>query len=468
MNRHGLRTILLAGTLLSAGLLSTLAPTGAAAESLADALVKAYQTSPLLDANRAALRSLDEGVPQARAARRPQVSVGVDASSSTSAEQFKEDQLNQLQAQLQATLLIFDSGSTKAAIESARNLIAAGRADLKDVEQLVLFNAVEAYVDVRQDEEFVRLASTDVDRLNETLRATRNRFDVGEVTRTDVAQSESRLAASRSQLESAKGALEVSRQTYRQAVGTLPGQLEAPPPLPPLPASLEESISIGIQRNPAIISAQFAERSAVYDFDRARAAKGPSVSVGGAAGPERTNQLGWDTDMGFSANITAEMPLYTGGRNDSVIRQAQALLDQRRFQLQDEGRTVTQSVAAAWSQFDVASANIVARREQAEAARIAAEGVAEEARLGARSTLDVLDADQERLQADAEVVQAMRDQYVAAYALLRAMGLLTVEHLKLGIETYDPDVYFTKVQSGPSGGYDTSAVDRIRARWERN
>ena len=162
------------------------------------------------------------------------------------------------------------------------------------------------------------------------------------------------------------------------------------------------------------------------------------------------------------------MPLYTGGNNDSVIRQAQALLEQRRFQLQDEGRTVTQAVAAAWSQFEVAQANIVARREQAEAARIAAEGVAEEARLGARSTLDVLDADQERLQAEAEIVQAVRDEYVAAYSLLRAMGLLTVEHLNLGIETYNPDVYFTKVQSGPSGGYDTGAVDRIRARWERN
>jgi outer membrane protein len=125
-------------------------------------------------------------------------------------------------------------------------------------------------------------------------------------------------------------------------------------------------------------------------------------------------------------------------------------------------------VAAAWSELDVARASIVARREQERAAQIASEGVAEEARLGARSTLDVLDADQELLQAQAEVVQALRDEYVAAYALLRAMGLLTVEHLKLGIEPYNPDVYFSKVQSGPSGGYDTSAVDRIRGRWERN
>lgn len=468
MNRQGFRTILLAGTLLSAGVLATFAPSGARAQSLADAMVQAYQTSPLLDANRAALRSLDEGVPQARANRRPQVSFGVGASSSTTTEDFKEDQLNQLSAQLQASLLLFDSGATKAAIESARNSVAAGRADLKGVEQLVLFNAVQAYVDVRRDEEFVRLATNDVERLNETLRATQNRFDVGEVTRTDVSQSESRLADSRAQLESAKGALQVSRETYRQAVGSLPGRLQPLPPLPPLPKSVDDAISIGMQRNPAIISAQFAERAAVYDFDRARAAKGPQLSINGSVGPERDNQqVQWNTDVGYSAGLNASVPLYTGGRNDSVIRQAQALLDQRRFQLQDEGRTVTQSVAAAWSQFEVAKANIVARREQADAARIAAEGVAEEARLGARSTLDVLDADQERLQAEAQIVQAVRDEYVAAYSLLRAMGLLTVEHLKLGIESYNPDVYFSKVQSGPSGGYDTGAVDRIRARWER-
>jgi outer membrane protein len=162
------------------------------------------------------------------------------------------------------------------------------------------------------------------------------------------------------------------------------------------------------------------------------------------------------------------MPLYTGGRNDSLVRQAQAVLDQRRFELQDTGRSVTQSVAQAWSQLMVARATSVARREQADAARIAAEGVAEEARLGARSTLDVLDADQERLQAEAEIVNSVRDEYLAAYGLLRSMGLLTVEHLKLGIPTYDPDVNFTRVRRGPAGGYDTSAVDRIRARWEQN
>jgi outer membrane protein len=471
MSRH-LRRLLLT-TALAAVL-----PPAAGAESLADALVKAYQTSPLLDSNRAALRGLDESVPQARAQRRPQVGFGISASSEANVIEAPEEQLTALQAALNAQLVLYDHGQTRAAIESARNTIAAGRADLKNVEQLVLFNAVTAYVDVLQNQEFVRLASNDVDRLNETLRATRDRFEVGEVTRTDVSQGESRLAASRSTLEAAEGELEIARQAYRVAVGTLPQNLEPAPPLPQLAGSLEEAMRIGIERNPAIVAAQFAERAAVYDFDRARAAKGPSVTVSGQVGAQRDNSgqtkrdvFGnpqWDGEAFGQIAIDGSVPLYTGGLNDSLVRQAQALLDQRRYELQDEARTVTESVANSWTQLDVARASIIARREQVEAARIAAEGVAEEARLGARSTLDVLDADQERLQAEAEVVRAMRDEYVAAYGLLQAMGLLTVEHLRLGVTPYEPDVNYRRVQNGPPGGYDTSAVDRIRARWERN
>ena len=469
MGRQSMKSILMSSAIAVA--LAVSAPGWASAESLADALVKAYQTSPLLDANRAALRGLDEQVPQARAALRPQVGVSANLTTQTQAEAL-DTQLNDSRIQLDASLTIFDNGQTKAAIEAARNQVAAGRADLKDVEQTVLFNAVQAYVDVRRDEEFVRLAGNDVDRLTETLSATQNRFDVGEVTRTDVSQSQARLAASRSSLADAQGSLEVSRQAYKAAVGTLPSNLERLPPLPALPKTLSDATAIGIQRNPQIISAQFAERVAVYDFDRALAAKGLTVGLTGAVGAERGNaqQQGtrYDGQVYGEVGITGSIPLYSGGRNDSLVRQAQALLDQRRFNLQYAGRNVTQSVASAWSQVDVSRATIVARRQQAEAARIAAEGVAEEARLGARSTLDVLDADQERLQAEAEIVQSVRDEYVAAYSLLQSMGLLTVEHLKLGIASYDPDVNFTKVRSGPIGGYDTSAVDRIRARWERN
>jgi outer membrane protein len=466
MYRHRLRRLLLTSALAAA-----LPVSAADAESLADALVKAYQTSPLLESNRAALRGLDESVPQARAQRRPQLDAGVSASSEANVIELPEEQLSAVQAALNAQLVLYDHGQTRAAIESARNTIAAGRADLKQVEALVLFNAVTAYVDVLQNQEFVRLANTDVERLGETLRATRDRFEVGEVTRTDVSQSESRVAASRSTLEAAEGELEIARQAYRVAVGVLPQNLEPAPPLPQLPGSLDAATRIGLERNPAIVAAQFAERAAVYDFDRARAAKGPTVGISASVGVQRDNQnaIGeWDGNTFGEVGIEGSLPLYTGGLNDSLVRQAQALLDQRRFELQDEARTVAESVANAWTQLDVARASIIARREQAEAARIAAEGVAEEARLGARSTLDVLDAVQEQLQAEAEIVRARRDEYVAAYGLLQAMGLLTVEHLRLGVTPYEPDDNYRRVQNAPVGGYDTSAVDRIRARWEKN
>lgn len=463
-----------AGYIATAVVFALVGQTGPiSAESLADAMVKAYQTSPFLDSSRAALRSLDESVPQARAARRLKSDASVSAATSSRGEDLANnvDAINELRATLNASLVLMDNGQTKAAVEAARYQIAAGRADLKDVEQFVLFNAVQAYVDVRRDEEFVTLASNDIDRLEETLRATNNRFEVGEVTRTDVSQSEARLAASRSSYAEASGSLEVSRAAYLAAVGNLPSNLENLPPLPDIPASQQEATAIAMQHNPQIVAAQFNERVAVYDFDRARAAKGPSLRLEGSVGARRGNGIGvagrYDGETFGEVGIIGSMPLYNGGANDSLIRQAQALLDQRRYDVQDTGRSVVQDVAAAWAQLNVARASIVARREQAVASRIAAEGVAEEARLGARSTLDVLDADLARLEAEAEVVQSLRDEYVAIYGLLRAMGLLTVEHLKLGIETYDPDVNFARVQNGPIGGFDTSVVDRIRSRWER-
>jgi outer membrane protein len=435
--------------------------------TLTDALITAYQTSPLLESSRASLRSLDENVAQARSQKRPQVDASIGADTRSNVIEALDSTVDSLQAALNASLLLYDNGQTRASLDAARNVVAAARADLTDVEQFVLFSAVEAYLDVRQNEEFVRLARNDVERQLETLRATENRFEVGEVTRTDVSQSESRLANSRSILADSEGALELARQAYLAAVGVLPTNLERVPPLPDVPASLEEATAVALRMNPQIIAAQFSADSAKFNVERAIAAKGPSVRAFGSVGAERGNAFGqtYDGTTFGRAGIEAGMPLYTGGRNDSLVRQAQAVLDQRRYQVQEAGRAVTQQVAAAWIELETARVSIIARREQAEAARIAAEGVAEEARLGARSTIDVLDADQERLQADAEVVRALRDEYVATYGVLRAMGLLTVKHLQLGIETYDPDVYFTKVQSAPVGGYDTSVIDRIRSRW---
>ncbi len=472
MTFRGLTRLMVASALVSGWM------TPVWSETLTDALIKAYQTSPLLDSNRASLRAIDENVAQARAGRRPQVSAFAQGQADTDVQEFPFD--NTLSAGLQATLLLFDNGQSKAAMESARYGVAAGRASLVNVEQEVLFDAVTAYMDVIQALEFVRIAENDVRVLGEQVDATNNRFEVGEVTRTDVSQTEARLAASRGRLVDARGNLEVARQAYLAAVGTLPGALSPPPDIPQLPATIPEAEQIGVRQNPAIVAARFAERGAVSDFDRARAASGLSVQGSVAMqyqgqkvtqrqtlfgeGIERRSYQG---SVAATVSLNAEVPLYSGGANSSLIRQAQQILEQRKFEVQDAGRQVIEQVNNAWTQLEIAQALIIANRQQVEAAQIAFEGVSEEARLGARSTLDVLDADQERLQAEAEVVRSERDEYVAAYAVLRAMGLLTVEHLNLGIESYNPDVYFTQVQRAPVGGYDTSAVDRIRERWER-
>ncbi len=455
--------LLLASAILSVGV----GAGGASGETLTDALIRAYQTSPLLDANRAGLRSLDETVPQARSNRRPQVSATGQVLLQTDIEEFPFEDI--YAAALQSTLLLYDSGQTATAVESARLGVAAGRASLVGVEQDVLFSAVSAYMDVIQALEFVRLAENDVSVLTEQVEATQNRFEVGEVTRTDVSQTEARLAGSRGQLVNARGNLDLARQAYQAAIGSLPRDLAPPPPLPALPASLAEAEQLALRLNPVLVSARFNERAAIADFDRARAAS--RLTLEANAGLEYSGQqsLAPQGDDSFDASVGlgASVPLYSGGRNSSLIRQAQQVLEQRKFEVQDAGRSVTEQVNNAWSQLDVARALIVANREQVVAAQIAFEGVSEEARLGARSTLDVLDADQERLTAEAEVVRSVRDEYVAAYAVLQAMGLLTVAHLDLGIETYDPDTYFSAVQSAPVGGFDTSAVDRIRARWQR-
>jgi outer membrane protein len=436
-------------------------------ETLTDALIKAYRTSPLLEANRASLRALDENVPQARSQRRPQVSATAGARLQTDVQEFPFDDL--YAAELNAQLLLFDSGQTRAAIESARNTVAAGRASLVGVEQQVLFDAVSAYTEVLQALEFLRIAQNDVRVLEEQVEATRNRFEVGEVTRTDVSQTEARLAGSRGTLVDARGNLELSRQAYLAAVGALPGNLDRVPPLPALPASISQAEQLALRQHPDVIAAQFSELAALADFDRARAASRPSISAGTGVDYSGQYSLFPQGDDSFNLNLelNGSVPLYSGGANSSLIRQAQQVLEQRKFQVQDAGRAVIQEVNNAWSQLLVARALIVANNEQVVAAQIAFEGVTEEARLGARSTLDVLDADQERLQAEAEVVRSQRDEYVAAYSVLRAIGLLTVRHLDLGIESYDPDVYYTQVQTAPMGGYDTGAVDRIRARWRQ-
>ena len=451
--------------LLVAGL-AIFAGTSGQAETLADTMIKAYQLSPLLDANRAALRGIDEGVAQARAGRRPQISAGASARSN-----FDDDEgsrLDTYQVQLGATLSLYDGGNSKAAIESAKAGVLAARAQLVDVEQTVLLQAVTAYMDVRRDQQFVSLGLNNVSVLEQQVRAATDRFELGDITRTDVSLAEARLAAARASLAAARGRLDASRETYLAVVGIPARNLQAPPTIPALPPSLSDSELIAMREHPGLNAARQSVTGAEWDLERAKSSSRPTLNAGASVSVSRRDPTGaalnnsHDSNNSAELSLTGNLPLYTGGRNSSLVRQAQTFVSQRKFELQNTARQVRQEVAFAWSDRAVARASIIANRQQVEAAQIAFNGVQDEATLGSRTTLDVLDREQELRDAQVQLASSIRDEYVAAYNLLAAMGLLTVQHLNLGIPVYDPHANYEKVQKAPMNPSFSRKVDRIK------
>ncbi|NNU81357.1 TolC family outer membrane protein [Halovulum dunhuangense] len=438
-----------------------------AAQSLTETLVTTYQSSPVLESQRAALRGTDEGVAQARALRRPSIdleaSVGLDASRDND-----WDLADSYTAGLSASLRLYDHGQSAAAIESAKANVASTRAVLRNVEQQVLLAAVAAFMDIRRDQQQVTTARNNVSVLESQVQATRDRFDLGEVTRTDVSLAEARLALAQANLAAVQGNLQSALERYQAVVGSPATSLQSPPPLPSLPASLAEAESIAMRSHPSLEAARFAQTAAEFDLVRARASRGPSVNLTGGLGISNTdNQLGQNEDIDLRLGLGANVPLYRGGQLSSVVRQAEAAVDRAKFDVQDTARTIRQNAAIAWSNIAVARATIVANREEVRAARIAFEGVSEEASLGARTTLDVLDLEQDLRNAEFRLAASQRDEYVAVYQLLSAMGLLSVDYLNLGIPTYEPDINYNRVQNAPYSTVEGSILDKLRDRYGR-
>lgn len=452
---------------LTVGAALSLSGLPAGAETLTDTLISAYQQSPVLESERARLRSTDEQVALARSNRRPTInataSADVGASGNTDFELTDEYSLA-----LRSSLLLYDNGQTAAAIEAAKALVAAARGQLRQVEQQVLLNAVVAYMDIRRDIQSVNVAENNVEVLRQQVQATRDRFELGEVTRTDVSLAEARLASAQANLASLRGRLQSSRESYRAVVGQAPGTLQAPPPIPPLPGSLNEAEGIAIATHPSLTAARYAETAAQFDVTRARAARGPSLSADASvAYTDQETSFGRDQNHSFGVGVTGTLPIYKGGQLSALVRQAEAQLAQRKYDVQDVARTIRQNAATAWSNLQVARASITANRQQVEAARVAFEGVREEATLGARTTLDVLNLEQDLRDAQLQLAGSIRDEYVAAYQLLSAMGLLSVEHLQLGIPTYDPDINYLKVQGGPYSTVEGGIMEKLRDRYSR-
>ncbi|MFN3370312.1 MAG: TolC family outer membrane protein [Sphingomonadaceae bacterium] len=399
----------------------------AAADTLPEAIAAAYATNPQIAAARAALRQVDEGVPLARSATLPSASLDGSFSQSLS-DQFGD--LGRIwRGGVTLRQSIFQGGQVRANISAAEARILAQRARLRATEYRVLVDTVTAYADVLRTEAVVRLNENQVKVLGEQLRASRDRFEVGDLTRTDVAQSEARLAAAQAQLMAARAQQVVARQAYQRLVGRPPSRLAPLPALPPVPATENEAREIALEQNPTLVAARLDEKAAFDDVRAAKAQRGPSVGLQASGAYTRfegqpaglgpgASQSGFDPQIGVSASL----PLFTGGAIAAQVRQAQARQSQALELIALNERLAAEGAVDSFVQLRTAESVIESAKVQVSANELAAEGVRQENLVGSRDILDVLNAEQELLNARVSLVQAERDRYVAAFRLLEAIG----------------------------------------------
>lgn len=412
----------------------------ARAETLTDALIAAYTNSNLLEQNRALLRAADEDVATAISSLRPVIEWALSS-------RYSDTNLTQggitTTLSLSADMTIYDFGRTPLAIDVAKESVLATRDALLQVEQNVLLSAVQAYMEVIRAARFVDLRRNNVRLITNELRAARERFEVGEITRTDVSLAEAALAAARAGLAAAEGEYNVAREAYKAAVGHYPENLVRPTAPPMTANTLDEARAVAVKTHPLVHQRQREVTIAELNIARARANLRPRIT-GGASTSIDDDEL-----RSTSLNLTMSQTIYSGGALSSALRRAIALSEADRAELLQAVLTVKQNVANAWTSLRVAIASTEANQRQVNAARVAFDGVREEASLGARTTLDVLDAEQDLLDARAALIEAEINQFVAVYSLLANMGLLTVQHLDLGILTYDPMAYYSAVKNAP-------------------
>ena len=428
------------------------APVQARAETLADALKSAYLNSGLLDQNRALLRSADENVAQAVASLRPII----DWTADVSREMSRINTLGRTRNSgsttgnlgITGSLLLYDFGRSEFLIEAAKETVLATRQTLISIEQLVLLTGVQTYMNVIRNQEFVALRQNNLRLLQQELRAAQDRFEVGEVTRTDVAQAEAAVALAQSGLAVAQGDLTRAIEAFREAIGRDPGVLQTPGDIPALDGDVAAAKAVAVRRHPDILEAQRNVSAAELNIRAADAAMRPSINLTARVGISE-DLADSDNNRAGSVGIELRGPIDQGGRLSSAKRQAMAQRDAQRAQLHLVGLQVKQDVGNAYANLQAARAARDANREAVRAATVAFEGVREEAQLGARTTLDVLDAEQDLLDAQANLISANADVVIAAYSVLASIGELTVRDLNLGIQTYDPAAYYDLVKTAP-------------------
>ena len=453
MSRNTKNPFRLLGLALGTTALTGLLATGpVAADTLIDALAAAYQTNPVLQGQRAQLRATDEQVPQALSGWRPNLDAqgsygAVDTRTDLNGGIQTKDSLRPLSGAVTLRQNIFAGGRTVNATDRAEASVRAGRATLESVEQTTLLNAVRAYMDVIRDQSVVELNKNNVQVLTRQLEATTDRYRVGELTRTDTAQAEARLSQARSNLTAAEAQLTASRSFYERVVGQMPGTLEKPKDLEGLPQSEEDARRIAEQNNPTLRAARHGEEASRSAINVAKGALLPTFDVQAQYryGRDPSSTIRDVEESSILGVLT--IPLYQSGIEYSQVREAKERNNESRMQVVAALREVDEAVRNAWEVLRASRSRIVSTTEQVRASEIALEGVKQESEVGARTTLDVLNAEQEYLNARVALVSAERDLAVAEYGLLAGMGMLTARNLELPVEYYDPQKNYGEVRN---------------------
>lgn len=427
---------------------------GAAAQSLEEALVLAYQNNPTLQAERARLRAVDEGVPEALAGWRPTVEIAGDLGAAYSRTDGMVPNAGSHTGApygvgLTAVAPVYQGGRVSAQVDSAENRVNAGRAQLQAVEQSILLSTATAYMDVLRYLSEIELSRSSERVVSRQLQAAMDRLEVGEVTRTDVALAEARLAQAGAERVAAEGGMMSARAMYQQVTGQPPGTLSWPPAPMGLPQTEEDALAAANDANPSITAASFIAQAAQTDIEAASAALRPQVSIIGDLRQRFDSSALIEQTTDASIKASVRVPLYQGGAANARVRQSKQIAAQRLLELDQSRRTVQEQVAHAWRALTSARAQITAFESQVAAAAVALDGIEQETLVGLRTTLDVLDAEQEHFKAQINRVRAKREEIVAAYQLKAAVGALTAQQLGLPVDLYDPEDHYRSVRESP-------------------
>jgi outer membrane protein len=430
------------------------------ADTIDAALVRAYQNNPQLNAQRASVRFTDENVPQALSGYRPRIAVTASAgtqytdtltTSGGGPNNLVKTGIHGVNAprSIGATVsqTVFNGFQTANRTRAAEGQVSAAREGLRVLEQTVLLSGATIYMDYLRDAAIVEVQRSNVRVLEQTLKQTNDRFNVGEVTRTDVAQSEAQLAAGRTQLLTAESNLVTTKANFRRIIGNEPENLAPGSPVDRfLPPSLSGAVDLGLTENPNVTAAMFGIDVSYLQVKVSEGALFPTVTLQGSVQQSYEQTLTFYRQFGASAIAQVSVPVYQGGAEYSLIRQSKETLAQQRLNLELVRDQTRSNVVTAWGQLVAGKAQVTSAQSQVSASEIALNGVREEAKAGQRTTLDVLNAQQALVNARVALVTAQHDRVVASYAVLNAVGRLAPQVLKLNTNVYDPSVHYHQVR----------------------